>query len=56
MLWSDVALAGHHIDDNIEELSLIPIDTPLSSDPRRQRLNTESFYMHGLDLGLTFNY
>lgn len=58
MLWSDLALAGNHIDNRIDSQRVYPTDPAedLRTTVPGFAWNTQSFYLHGLDLGLTFTF
>jgi len=48
----EVALAASQIDNNIDVLGIInpPTTAPVN------KFNTESYYLHGIDLGVTYNF
>jgi len=48
----EVALAASQVDTNVDVLGIInpPTTAPVN------RFNTESFYLHGIDLGVTYNF
>lgn len=50
-----VVLATGQIDTNVssDHLTLVPVDPPRTPLPRFQR---ETYFLHGLDLGYTFNF
>ncbi|MEZ6090449.1 MAG: BBP7 family outer membrane beta-barrel protein [Pirellulaceae bacterium] len=57
LMWSDIALAGDHIDNRIDgERTLANLNVPLRTDVPNFTYNTDSFFIHGLDLGITFMY
>ncbi|QDV69385.1 hypothetical protein Poly24_31000 [Rosistilla carotiformis] len=57
MMWSDVALAGNHIDNRIDSTRTeAGINAPTRTNTPTFEFDTDSFFMHGLDLGLTFTY
>ncbi|QDS88123.1 hypothetical protein EC9_23100 [Rosistilla ulvae] len=57
MMWSDVALAGNHIDNRIDSTRTeANLNTATRTEVPNFEFNTDSFFMHGLDLGLTFTY
>jgi hypothetical protein len=47
----EVAMAASQIDNNIDVLNIL--GTPISP---MSKFNTESYFLHGLDLGLTFRF
>lgn len=48
----EVALAASQVDTNVDVLGII---SPPTSAPVN-RFNTESYYLHGIDLGVTYNF
>lgn len=48
----EVALAASQVDTNVDVLGIIspPTTAPVN------RFNTESYYLHGIDLGVTYNF
>ena len=48
----EVALAASQVDTNVDVFGIVspPITAPVN------RFNTESFYLHGIDLGVTYNF
>ena len=48
----EVALATSQIDTNVDALGIVnpPTVAPVN------RFNTESYYLHGIDLGVTYNF
>lgn len=57
MMWSDVALAGNHIDNRIDSTRTeAGLNDATRTNVPSFEFDTDSFFMHGLDLGLTFNY
>ncbi|QDV58692.1 BBP7 family outer membrane beta-barrel protein [Rosistilla oblonga] len=57
MMWSDVALAGNHIDNRIDSTRTeAGLNSPTRTNVPNFEFDTDSFFLHGLDLGLTFTY
>jgi hypothetical protein len=51
VLLPEVAMAASQIDTNIDIFNIL--GTPVAPTPN---FNTESYFLHGLDLGLTFQF
>lgn len=51
ILLPEVAMAASQVDNNIDALNILGVpEAPLP------RFNTEAYFLHGLDLGLTFRF
>jgi len=48
----EVAIAASQVDTNVDALGIInpPTTSPVN------RFNTESYFLHGIDLGVTYNF
>jgi hypothetical protein len=48
----EVAMAASQVDTNIDALGIInpPTTSPVN------RFNTESYFLHGIDLGVSYNF
>jgi hypothetical protein len=51
VLLPEVAMAASQIDTNVDAFNIL--GTPVAPSPN---FNTESYFLHGLDLGLTFQF
>lgn len=52
VILPEVAMAASQVDTNVDVLGIIspPTNAPVN------RFNTESYYLHGIDLGVTYNF
>lgn len=55
ILWTDMALAGNHIDNRIDSTVVGVVNNP-AGNPPVLAFNSDTFFLHGLDLGLTFTF
>jgi hypothetical protein len=48
----EVAMAASQIDTNVDVFGIItpPVTSPVN------KFNTESYYLHGIDLGVSYNF
>ncbi|MFM8572993.1 MAG: BBP7 family outer membrane beta-barrel protein, partial [Pirellula sp.] len=52
VILPEVAMAASQVDTNVDVFGIInpPTTAPVN------RFNTESYYLHGIDLGVTYNF
>jgi hypothetical protein len=48
----EVAMAASQIDTNVDVFGIVtpPVTSPVN------KFNTESYYLHGIDLGVSYNF